>query len=368
MSVAETVWVDLGRSRYPVWIGTGLLPQTGELVREAAAGVEKVLLVTNDIVWNLYGCKVKESLESAGLDTHLAVVPDGEGSKSLAWAERLYDAAVIGGLDRSSLVVALGGGVVGDLAGFVAATYMRGIRFVQIPTTLLAQVDSSIGGKVAINHRLGKNLMGAFHQPVAVICDLDALDTLPSRQLLNGMAEVIKHGMIGDEELLERINKATDLRDASFLRECVVRSLRLKGDIVAKDEKEVGLRAVLNFGHTIGHAIEQVAGFGRYTHGEAVAVGMIGALHISTAVGLLPAIERDQLVSLLERYGYPTYAAECSPDKLLVTMRRDKKNREGKIRFVLLQRVGLPVLEDAVPEDVIHRALALVTSQVGEVD
>lgn len=366
MGIQETVWVELAENKYPIWVGTGLLDQAGELIRSIAADVEKILLVTNDLVYGLYGEQVTQSLERAGFCVHTAVLPDGEGTKSLTWAEKLYEAAILGGLDRSSLVIALGGGVVGDLAGFVAATYMRGVRFIQIPTTLLAQVDSSVGGKVAINHRLGKNLIGAFHQPKAVICDLDTLRTLPYRQLLNGMAEVIKHGIIGDKQLLELIETAEEPTNNAFLRTCIMRSLRLKAEIVARDEKEANIRAILNFGHTIGHGIEQAAGFGRYTHGEAVVMGMIGALHISVELGLLQSSERDRITAIFHRYGYPLAASSCSSNQVLTAMRRDKKNRGGKFRFVLIERIGSPVIYDAVPVNVIEKALTLVTSQVGE--
>lgn len=361
----QTVTVSLKDKSYPVWVGTHLLDEAGALLQNEGLG-GKVLLVSSDRVYNLYGDRVKKSLERAGLGVTAAQVPDGEEYKSLESAQKLYTAAIQAGLDRGSLVVALGGGVIGDLAGFVAATFMRGVALVGIPTTLLSQVDSSIGGKVGVNHPLGKNLIGAFHQPRAVICDLFALKTLEPRQLLNGLVEVIKHGIIGDRKLLRLMEESPEQAvagDLSILKECVIRSLLLKGRIVAQDERESSLRAVLNFGHTIGHGIEQAAGYGTYTHGEAVAIGMRGALEISHQLGILEGKVKDRLIRLMQSYSLPMSAPDCDPDQVLSAMTRDKKNRAGRLRFVLLQDVERPVLRDDVPAELVQSVLTNLTAR-----
>ncbi len=361
----QTVTVPLGAQSYPVWVGSGLIDQVGSLLESVGAAEGSILLVSNDRVFGLYGDRVKASLAEAGFPVLVACLPDGEKYKTLDSVQQVYTAALEGHLDRASFIVALGGGVIGDLAGFAAATFMRGISFIQVPTTLLAQVDSSIGGKTGVNHPLGKNLIGAFHQPKAVVCDLDVLSTLPQRQLLNGLSEVVKHGIIGDSELLEAI--AANPEQAKFgqlemIEQCVVRSLLLKGQIVSQDEREAGVRAVLNFGHTMGHAVEQVAGYGKYTHGEAVAIGMRGALELSEKLGMLEPSTKRQLVRILSDCSLPTAVPGCDPAGLLSAMFRDKKNRQGRIRFVLLEEVERPVVRDDVPPEAVQEVLEMLTA------
>jgi 3-dehydroquinate synthase len=297
------------------------------------------------------------------IEAATVVLPAGEATKSLAHASRVYDELVARGADRHTLIVALGGGVIGDLAGFVAATFARGLPLMMIPTSLLAQVDSSVGGKVGINHPGAKNIIGAFHQPVGVWIDTETLQTLPDRQLRAGLAEVVKYGVILDAEFFATLEKlAGELltRNGEALRQIVSRSCWLKASLVERDEREeTGLRAALNFGHTIAHAIEAVAGYdGPYVHGEAVAVGMVAEGRLAHRLGWLGADQVDRLIQLLERFGLPTRAPSLDPERLLEAMGRDKKNRRGKIRFVLPRRIGEVELTDAPAELDVRAALA----------
>jgi 3-dehydroquinate synthase len=305
----------------------------------------------------------RASLSHAGIETNIAVVPAGESSKSLAQASRLYDALVDHAADRSTLIVAVGGGVIGDLAGFLAATFARGLPLIMVPTTLLAQVDSSVGGKVGINHPGAKNLIGAFHQPIGVWIDTHTLQTLPDRELRSGLAEVVKYGVILDAELFAMLeHDAGEIlgRDDRALCDIVIRSCRLKTAVVVEDEQEVtGLRAVLNFGHTIGHAVEAVAGYdGRYLHGEAVAVGMVAESRLAERLGWIDGDVVDRLRRLLERFGLPLSAPELDPERLLDAMRRDKKNRAGRLRFVLPRSIGKVELTEAVGDNDVRAVLA----------
>lgn len=347
---------------YTIHVGTGLLEQIGALCAARGLG-RKALIVTNERVAPLYLDRVITSLRQAGFDVHEVVVPDGEAVKSWEQAGILLDACVSAGLERTSFVVALGGGVVGDLAGFVAAVYMRGIRFVQVPTTLLAQVDASVGGKVAVNHPAGKNLLGAFHQPSLVLSDLDVLSTLPDREFAAGMAEVVKHGLIRDQRLYDVIRTAPDrfnARALAAMERAVVDSCRIKAEIVGRDEREQGERAVLNFGHTVGHAIEAAAGFGTYTHGEAVAIGMVVEALLSTVVGDVTQADVEALVQLLEALNLPTRPREGLARKAMDYLMRDKKVQEGRLRLALLKRVGWAEVVDTVSPEMVYEALVRV--------
>lgn len=347
---SETVVsVDLADRSYPIVIGTSrsLAP-----IIPASAAPTRVMLVSDDRVAAHYAAGWRDALESLGLRCHVAVIPDGEASKSLTWTGRLYAAAAEAGLDRHSLVIALGGGVVGDLAGFVAATYLRGLRLIQAPTSLLAMVDSSVGGKTAINIAAGKNLVGAFHQPAAVLIDLATLETLPAREYRSGLAEVVKYGAIRDLaffEWLEVHAGAILARDPQVLRPLVARCCEIKADVVGQDEREGGLRAILNFGHTLGHAIETAAGYGHWLHGEAVALGMLFAARLSQDLYGLPASYTDRIAALLTRFGLPCRApATLGWKDLLQAMTRDKKTIDGALRFVLLEKPGQALYNCAV--------------------
>lgn len=335
--------VSLGELSYPIVIGRGLLESLGAELR-AAGVVGALALVQDATVAPLYGERVLRSLRDAGYPVTVIDVPSGEGSKSLEQLGELYAALASGGLDRGSAVVALGGGVVGDLAGFAAATYLRGIPFVQVPTTLLAQVDASVGGKTAIDLPAGKNLVGAFHQPRLVLIDLETLQTLPEADFRSGLAEVLKYGVIADAGLFEylEVNRAAVLgHQLDALEHIVTRSCQIKADVVGADERESGLRAILNYGHTIGHAVEAVAGFGEYLHGEAVALGMHAAGYLSHRVGWLDAEDMARIDRLIVAYGLPTrLCGALSEDLLVDAMRRDKKTRGGEFRFVLARGIG----------------------------
>lgn len=337
----EKVRVNLGNG-YDIWIGAKNLAGLGPALKEYKLS-PKTLLVVNSSVDRLYGDKVLRSLEKAGFAVTREVIPDGEEHKTLQTASRLYDCAASARLERRSAIIALGGGVTGDMAGFVAATYLRGLAFIQVPTTLLAQVDSSIGGKVAVNHARGKNLIGAFHQPLLVWSDLETIKTLPYRELLTGLAENIKHGIIADPALFvfirDNLAKILDANEEA-LAEMVVRSSRVKVAVVEEDELEVGLRAILNFGHTFGHAVENVTGYGRYRHGEAVALGMAAASRLASGLGILSEGDRDQIISLLERAGLPVTGTGLNPGELYKALAYDKKVMAGEIRFVLPVKIG----------------------------
>ena len=332
--------VELGERRYPIYIGEGLLARA-ELLRPHVAG-RQVLIVTNDTVAPLYLQKAQAAF--AGLQCHTVVLPDGEQYKTLEVLNRIFDALLENRCDRRVTLVALGGGVVGDMAGFAAACYQRGVPFIQIPTTLLAQVDSSVGGKTGVNHPLGKNMIGAFHQPNCVLIDTATLNTLPDRELSAGLAEVIKYGLIRDTAFLDWLEKNMDgllRRDAASLAEAIERSCRNKAEVVAADERERGERALLNLGHTFGHAIETGLGYGAWLHGEAVAAGMCMAAALSARLGWIGAAELTRVETIIKRARLPLRApAALEPDKMLELMAVDKKAQEGRIRLVLLKAVG----------------------------
>jgi len=325
----------------------------------------KAALVSDETVAGLYADAVCASLGEAGFAVSRMIVPPGEGSKSLAVASQLYDQLAAANFDRSSLVVALGGGMVGDLAGFVAATWMRGLPFVQVPTTLLANVDASVGGKTAVNHPAGKNMVGAFHQPLGVIIDVDCLGTLSQRDVASGLAESVKHGVIRDEAFFawhEQQAEAILAHDAATLSELIERNCAIKADVVAADEREeAGIRAHLNFGHTIGHAIEARLGF-RLRHGECVAIGMIAAAEMANRRGTFPREDVTRLTRVLEALGLPVRVpddAALSRDELLTLVRHDKKVHEGSVRFTLPTRMGAVELVN-VDEDEIRAGFAAV--------
>ena len=353
MALEKKLRVELGERSYDILAGAGLLEQAGRLLQERGlAG--KALVVTNTTVAPLYLEPLVESIKRAGFETATLIRPDGEEYKTLAYVEKVYDAAVRERLERNSVMVALGGGVIGDLTGFAASSYLRGIHFVQVPTTLLAQVDSSVGGKVGVNHREGKNLIGAFYQPALVITDLLTLKTLAEREFRAGLAEVIKHALIMDTGLYHlltsRIQEVKD-RDPAVLDEVVLQACAVKLRIVEKDEREQGLRAILNYGHTIGHALEAESGYGVFRHGEAVAIGMAGAALLSEALGYCPAGIYGETVAILERYGLPvTIPREYPAEALYRRMLLDKKVRQKKVRFVLPRGIGEVLITEEAPE------------------
>jgi 3-dehydroquinate synthase len=335
--------VGLGDRSYPIVLGHGVLAETGVWLKEVAPP-GRCALVTNPTVGALYADTVIRSAAAAGFEPVRIDVPDGEEHKNLASLARIYDGLVDAALERNSPLLALGGGVVGDLAGFAAATYLRGIPYLQLPTTLLAQVDSSVGGKTGIDHPRGKNLIGAFYQPRAVLIDLATLRTLPRRQLLAGFAEVVKYGAILDAELfafLEQELAQVLALDSAVLQHVVRRCCELKAQVVERDERESGERAVLNFGHTIGHALESVTGYTRFLHGEAVAIGMVAEARVSAALGLCRPEVVERLRALLERAGLPVeLPADIDREKLAGAIELDKKVRGGKVKFVALEALG----------------------------
>jgi 3-dehydroquinate synthase len=352
----ESLSVELGSRSYPIHIGAGLIGSAPLYAPHLKGG--SVAIVTSEVVAPLYLAAVKRAVSGARVTE--IVVSDGEQAKSWQTLERVFDALLAARCGRDSLIVALGGGVIGDLAGFAAATYQRGIPFVQVPTTLLAQVDSSVGGKTAINHARGKNMIGAFHQPLAVIADVATLDTLPDRELRSGLAEVIKHGLALDAAFVDWLERNIDLllkRDAAALTHAVKRSCELKARIVAADEREAGERALLNFGHTFGHAIEAGAGYGAWLHGEAIAAGMVMASELSLLMGQLKKTEVSRVRELLHRAGLPVKGPALAPEKLLELMSIDKKAAKGRTRFVLLEGIGRAALRSDVEESRVRAAI-----------
>jgi 3-dehydroquinate synthase len=346
------VEVPLARSPYKVLVGPGLLRESGSLI----AGILKparCALVTDTHVARLHAEPLEISLREAGFDPVRITIPAGESSKSFEQTAKICDAMIDAGLDRTSVLVALGGGVVGDLAGFAAAIYYRGIPCVQIPTTIVAQVDSSVGGKTGINAPGGKNLIGAFHQPRLVIADTDTLRTLPPREFHEGFAEIIKHAAIRDPAML----KADDSLDG--IASLIARNVAIKAAIVAEDEFETkGLRAFLNFGHTIGHGIENAAGYGRLLHGEAISLGLVAACRLSVEKSGLPQSAADQILAALARHRLPDkLPADISTESILAALRKDKKFHAGAIRFVLLRNLGDPYVSDAIGVSDMERAI-----------
>jgi len=353
------VRVELGRDSYDIFIGVGLAGELEAFVKSAGFS-RKALIVSDSHVGPLYGERLKHTLFHAGLDAELYMIPAGEISKSLSEAERLFTCAIENGLDRKSPVFALGGGVVGDLAGFVASSYMRGVPFVQIPTSLLAQVDSGVGGKVAVNHALGKNLIGAFYQPKAVFMEMESLKSLPEREISTGLGEVVKYGVIYDEEFfrfLETHQREVLSLEPETLMHVIARSCEIKAEVVSQDEKESGLRRILNFGHTMAHAIEEETGYQRYNHGEAVAIGMMGAAYISEMLGCVGADTVLRLEKLLRAMKLPVRAGGCTVEHMYRSVFRDKKTVNGKVNWVLMDEIGKVHVDGNVPESIVREAM-----------
>jgi 3-dehydroquinate synthase len=357
----RVVKVPLGNRTYNIAIGNGLLARLGAECARLKLGA-RCAIISDRNVAPLYARAAQRSLARAGFDPALITLPAGETAKSLKSVEFCYDRLAQHRLERKSFIVALGGGVVGDLAGFVAATYLRGIDFVQVPTTLLAQVDSSVGGKVGVNLKAGKNLVGAFYQPRLVLCDLLTLRSLPDREFRAGLAEVIKYGIIYDARLFRRLER--DLprllkRHPKTLADVIARCCEIKADVVSQDESECGLRAILNFGHTIGHALEAISGYGKYLHGEAISIGQIAAAHLSSVRLGLPASDVSHIAALFQRAGLPTSVKLNSPqlNKLCAAMALDKKVSGGEITFVLARNIGNVVFGQKLPLSLVRETL-----------
>ena len=362
----ETVHIDLDERSYPIVIAEDLLAlsPTWQALPKAAAA----LIVTNDVVAPLYLSTLKQALSSKYAQVHEVVLPDGEAHKDWQTLNLIFDVLLTHGCDRKTVLFALGGGVVGDMTGFAAASYMRGVPFVQVPTTLLSQVDSSVGGKTAINHPLGKNMIGAFYQPQLVVCDLATLDTLPQRELSAGLGEIIKYGPIADMQFFDWLEQNIDgllSQDRTLLAHAVKRSVEIKAWVVGQDEKEAGLRAILNFGHTFGHAIEAGMGYGNWLHGEGVAAGMVMAAELSKRLGMVDEHFVLRLRTLIERAGLPVRGAiidvQDNAGRYLELMRVDKKSEAGEIRFVLIDGAGRAAMRsapDAMVREVIESCCA----------
>ncbi|HTX22126.1 MAG TPA: 3-dehydroquinate synthase [Candidatus Aquilonibacter sp.] len=359
----RAVPVQLGNRSYEIKIAPGLLQKLGGECARLGFG-DHCAIVTDTNVGKKFAEPAYESLVKAGFEPSLITLPSGETAKSLRIVQSCYDQLAEQRLERKSFLVALGGGVVGDLAGFVAATYLRGIPFVQVPTTLLAQVDSSVGGKTGVNLRAGKNLVGAFYQPRLVLCDLDTLKTLPEREFRAGLAEVVKYGIIYDAKLFARLER--DLpkilkRDQEVLALVIARCCEIKAEVVGKDETESGLRAILNFGHTIGHAIENSSGYGKFLHGEAISIGQVAAAKLSQRILGLPQRDVGRIENLFQRAGLPTEIQlnSIQGKKLFAAMRLDKKVSGGEIKFVLAEKIGRVVWGQNISTSLIEEALAV---------
>jgi len=356
------VQVPLGHRSYSIKVGGGLLSRLGVECAQLKLG-QRCAVITDANVGRHFAKFALETLVASGFEPVLITVPAGEKSKRLAMVEKCYDLLARHRLERKSFIVALGGGVVGDLAGFVAATYLRGIPFVQVPTTLLAQVDSSVGGKTGVNLTAGKNLVGAFYQPQLVLCDLDALKTLPKREYISGLAEVIKYGVIYDAILFAQLERSLPKllqRDAATLRTVIARCCEIKADVVGQDETESGLRAILNFGHTIGHAIENSSGYGIYLHGEAIAIGQVAAARLSQKLSGLPSGDAERIENIFIQSGLPVAIklGAAQRKKLFAAMQLDKKVSAGEVKFVLAEKIGKVVWGQKVPADLIGQILA----------
>ncbi len=361
LSACTQVHINLAERSYPIVIGPALLGDPATYAQIPSAST--ALIVSNTTVSPLYAQQLQAALGGRYKKVLLTVLPDGEVYKEWQTLQLIFDALLENGCDRKTVLFALGGGVVGDMTGFAAASYMRGVPFVQVPTTLLAQVDSSVGGKTAINHPLGKNMVGAFYQPQLVVCDLDVLKTLPARELSAGLAEVIKYGPIADLDFLGWIEASMDAllaRDPAALAHAVKRSCEIKAWVVGQDERELGLRAILNFGHTFGHAIESGLGYGQWLHGEGVGCGMVMAAHLSQRLGLVDAQFVERLVRLVARAGLPVKGPILSPadnaGRYLELMRVDKKSEAGEIRFVVIEGPGRAVVR-AAPDALVREVI-----------
>ena len=350
----KTLQVELGERSYPIYIGDGIIERLGEFFEQRGISKKASLLIVSDTqVAPLHLERVKRVLTESGYAVHESIVPSGEKSKSLAMLESVVGDALRAELDRNSVVVALGGGVVGDLAGFVAASYMRGVKFVQIPTTILAH-DSSVGGKVAVNHPLAKNIIGAFHQPEMVVFDIATIRTLPQREIRAGYAEMVKHGLIWDASFTAWYDQNADkllALDSDAVQHALYEGCRIKANVVSKDEKENDLRAILNLGHTIGHAIEAVAGYGEMLHGEAISIGMVGSARLAMRYGC-PESVYVETKRLLVKFGLPVRLPEAyDTEAILSAMSHDKKFKDGTTVFVLPTAIGTVEIKKGVPTD-----------------
>lgn len=358
----KTIHVELGERSYSILIGQGIFTELPALIEQSGAR-GTIALVTDTNVAPLHGARVEALIRGAGRRCITCAMPAGEEHKRLAQVESFIGQFLEAGLDRAGLVVALGGGVVGDTAGYAAAAFMRGIPFIQVPTTIVAQVDSSVGGKTAVNHALGKNIIGAFHQPSSVLIDTTFLRTLPDRELRAGLAEVIKHGIIADETLfvyMESNAGALLRKDLDALEYPIVRSCEIKAAVVTEDEHEHGARADLNYGHTFGHAIEAVSNYTRFLHGEAIAIGMNAAGHLARELGLVDESVVSRQAACIRAYGLPAGWAELPVDATLAAMKHDKKARAGTLKFIVADRIGHVIHRTDVTEDQARRALAAV--------
>jgi len=354
---SEPVRIDVatGSATSAIWIGNAIVDRLPELLDAHGVG-QRRFIVSSPVVWRLHG----DALKDVAPGQEPILIPDGERFKNLQSVSRIYEALIRAGADRGSALVAVGGGVVGDTAGFAAATFLRGIALAHVPTTLLAQVDSSIGGKVGVNHALGKNLIGAFHQPAVVAVDPRLLDTLPRREFRSGLYEVVKYGVIASRPLFDRVarhTKAVFARDPDVVIPAIIESCRIKAEVVSADEREGGLRRILNFGHTVGHALEAVTRYRRFRHGEAIALGMLAAADLSVTRGVLASAERDALASLVAQLGPLPSLADLPLSDVLGAVRRDKKVVNGRLHFVLATAIGSTATADDVTEDELRDVL-----------
>ena len=354
----DAIEISASSHTYPVHVGQGLLKQLKKLIERAGA-TDQRFIVSSRPVWQLHGTTVKQSLPQ----TQHLLIPDGERSKTVQSVSRIYETLIRTTADRSVTIIAVGGGVIGDVVGFAAATYLRGVKLVHVPTTLLAQVDSSIGGKVGVNHPLGKNLIGSFHQPIAVVSDPQVLNTLPRREFRSGLYEIIKYGMIADQTLFDRVRtNLSEIFDRSpkVLEQIIVRSCRIKADVVEKDEQEHGLRRILNFGHTAGHAIEAATNYRRFRHGEAIAYGMLVVSNIAVKRGIFSENDRASLTEVIENLGPLPSVRDLSARMLLAIMKRDKKVSKGHLHVVLPTGFGTMEIVSDVTTREWQRALKTI--------
>lgn len=355
----KTLEVDLGNRSYPIYIGTDLIDRPD--LFKACEKATSIYIVSNTTVAPLYAERVTKTLSTFGKPVRTIVLPDGESYKDWKNLQFIFDDLLKFGADRQTMLIALGGGVIGDMTGFAAASFMRGVRFIQVPTTLLAQVDSSVGGKTGINHPLGKNMIGAFHQPAAVIADLNTLKTLPPRELSAGLAEVVKHGAIADAQFLDWIeaNAAALLAcDTDALAHAVLRSCEIKSAVVSADEREGGIRATLNFGHTFGHAIEAGMGYGEWLHGEAVGCGMVLGADLSCRLNLISQTDVERLTKIIKSMNLPIVPPKFGTQRYMELMQVDKKTEGGQIRYVVLEKIGKAQIKSAPDAQVIETLMA----------
>lgn len=362
MSIQQKLMVALGDRSYPIYIGTRLLDESSLLARHISGS--QVAVITNEVLAEIALPQLRKALAGCNAEVSVFTLPDGEGEKNLGNYGAIMDHLIANRHNRTTTLIALGGGVVGDIAGFAAATYQRGVNFIQVPTTLLAQVDSSVGGKTAVNHPAGKNLIGAFHQPVAVLADMGLLSTLPTREFAAGVAEVVKYGVICEADFfswLEANAEALSAQSPEALSHAVAVSCQAKADVVAADERETGRRAILNFGHTFGHAIEALTGYREYLHGEAVAIGMVQAADLSARLGLLDWKDAQRLRALLARFNLPVVPPDLGAGAMLNAMGMDKKVVDGRLRLILARSLGDAFVASDVPADVL-----LATLKAGE--